>query len=72
LNEYDASAEYVENLLRGTNYFKLSRQYFPAPVWKMEAASMAVSPTGSTNGYIELDGGFPLQGSSGKDFVPFR
>ena len=33
LNQYPASAEYVERLLNDSGYFNVSRMYFPALVW---------------------------------------
>ena len=73
LNNYEASALYVENLLNKSNgYFSLSRQYFTAPVWELTNASLAVVTTVQP-ALLELDLAQPLgRCQVDADFSPFR
>eukprot|EP00038_Savillea_parva_P009686 m.185182 g.185182 ORF g.185182 m.185182 type:complete len:552 (-) comp16368_c0_seq1:167-1822(-) len=52
---YEASAEYVEDALNTSNYFRLSRQYFPALVWEQNDPAMVIFyPQGLTGPPVDV------------------
>ena len=72
-HNHAAQALYVESLLNASDgYFNVTRQYFSAPVWEMKGTPVLDVYAPDLGTYLVLDGGEPLGGCQGAEFVPMR
>jgi len=73
LNGYTASAEYVEGQLNTSRYFRLSRQYFTAPVWEQdEPMDLEIGLDGEGGEWVTVPTTIPLNGNEDAEACALR